>query len=87
MGVSSSLSLWLVDRNSPNYWDFFKYWNWNGNISSHWDSFVNRILGVVDVVLLEILLNNWLRNDFFSGNINCFGSHNIVNVSSFGDWV
>lgn len=83
MCVCTNLFFRNFDWNSSNYWNFFQDWNWNGNVSGNWNSFINRILNMIYIILLEILLYNWLSNHFLPGYINCLLSNNIVNLGGF----
>lgn len=82
---SSSLFLWNFDRNSSDNWNFFQNWNWNSNVSSYWNSFINRILLMINIVLLEIFLNNRLSDYYFPGNINSLLSNYIIDLGGFGN--
>lgn len=62
-------------------------WNWNGNVSGDRDSIVNRILNVINIVLLEILLNNWLGNNFLPRNIDGLLSYNVIDLSGFSNGI
>lgn len=85
--VRTGLLFGFSDWNSSDNGYFFQNWNRNRHISSDGNSFVNRILNVINIILLEIFLDYWLSDHFFSRKINRFLADDIVDLSSFSNWV
>ena len=85
--VTNRFLVWYWNWNLSNNRNFLYIRSWNGNRSSNSYSIINRILNVVNIVLLKIFLNNWLCNNFFGRNLNSFVSDNIIYLNRFGNCV
>lgn len=74
--------VWNRNRNSSNNRNLFDIRCRNWNCSSNGNFFKNRILNMMNIILLIILLDNRLCNKLLSGNLYCFASSHIVHLNS-----
>ena len=86
-GVGNGFLIWNRDGNFSNNRDFLNIGSGNGNCSGDGHLFENGILDMMNIILLIILLNNRLSDEFFSRHLHSFSSGNIIHLDSLNNWL